>query len=186
MTQSTVPMTGHSQQKRSHHTDGSSVQSQTLSPVPTQQLLWGPRSLAPSPRLPRVHDDGRGAEAVLQVGRPGRGGGLHCRVPWGGSWLSISAQEYKNCFLLWIWTKWTGPGTSMMTQEFMGMFATETGNPEVSGGKSISWQQRAVGRVRVSLLLRGLWPIHLMQGGDDMSRWRQLCRVPDWSPRQRA
>ena len=55
--------------------------SQIVSPVPAQQLLRGLRSLAPRPRLPRVHDDSRGAEAVLQVGCARRGGGIHRCVP---------------------------------------------------------------------------------------------------------
>ena len=63
------------------HPDHSPDQSQIVSPVPAKQLLRGLGSLAPGPRLPWVHDDGGGAEAVLQVGRARRGGGLHRCVP---------------------------------------------------------------------------------------------------------
>ena len=74
-------MTGYPQPIRFQHPDLSHNTSQIVSPVPAQQLLQRLRALAPSSRLPWVHDDGRGAEAVLQVGCARRGGGFHRRLP---------------------------------------------------------------------------------------------------------
>ena len=69
-----------SQSIRFQHPDLGLDPSQIVSPVSAKHLLRGLRSLAHGPRLP-LHDDGRGAEAVLQVGRARRGGGLHHCVP---------------------------------------------------------------------------------------------------------